>query len=682
MLFTLLSVLLDSAQRAWLLLGALSTLTIATVVLVAIVKPFRGVDDGNVVSDRDQGKNKDANEASKGENHNATGLTQTTAEPQQPQDEMLDATHATAEPQQLLDETHTMPDSKSLRQAAVMELIMVAEEVESVANSALLAELRQLKPSQLKKRAVAAGSTAQQIEDAEDADDTQAALMELIMAAEEVESVANSALLAELRQLKPSQLKKRAVAAGSTAQQIEDAEDADDTQAALMELIMAAEEVESVANSALLAELRQLKPSQQSAGELQMVVQTTGVDKTHFEQQPTCPKSHVQELRLGRQHLAQISHGGQIDFRQHYNGRAQARTMDSTLWRELQSIAQDDATFAAASGALGFDPAAGWTRAQFDTWCQARRQSLNDPDKEWHAHSELVAGFQSIQRKCERDQAVRQTKDKRDQAARKLADISTDSWGAGDRSMVVAQIIQLLNYGVAAICLRNKEIRSKQGEAGTSDGVAVFATIMGFLFIFVAVGDVVRTYIVERKEEKKNDSAQDDIGPKESARECTSSSMSMLQPEPEPELGETGQVTLALIKNDTACANRRLQKQHALSNVRYATKVAEKRRARNRTEGDFSRSSKEAIAKAAASNETGVAGNVATRLSEVAHEEEVVLTNKLEAMRTQSTAHYAKKVAAKRRDRGRTIGDFARRSGVPERRRWCKTCTLWLSSKC
>eukprot|EP01046_Picozoa_sp_COSAG06_P059107 COSAG06_NODE_12111_length_1422_cov_1.881330_1_plen_80_part_10 len=50
---------------------------------------------------------------------------------------------------------------------------------------------------------------------------------------------------AELRQLKPSQLKKRAAAAGATAQEIEEAEDAEDSRAALVTLILANEEAAS-----------------------------------------------------------------------------------------------------------------------------------------------------------------------------------------------------------------------------------------------------------------------------------------------------------------------------------------------------------------------------------------------------------------------------------------------------
>eukprot|EP01043_Picozoa_sp_COSAG02_P117914 COSAG02_NODE_54475_length_296_cov_0.482234_1_plen_63_part_10 len=59
------------------------------------------------------------------------------------------------------------------------------------------------------------------------------------------EASSDKDLLAELQQLKSSQLKKRATAAGATAQEIEEAEDAEDTRAALVTLILTNEEAES-----------------------------------------------------------------------------------------------------------------------------------------------------------------------------------------------------------------------------------------------------------------------------------------------------------------------------------------------------------------------------------------------------------------------------------------------------
>ena len=43
--FVLLSVLLNSDERAWVLLGSLVAITVATLALVAVDKPFRGKDD-------------------------------------------------------------------------------------------------------------------------------------------------------------------------------------------------------------------------------------------------------------------------------------------------------------------------------------------------------------------------------------------------------------------------------------------------------------------------------------------------------------------------------------------------------------------------------------------------------------------------------------------------------------
>ncbi len=193
-----------------------------------------------------------------------------------------------------------------------------------------------------------------------------------------------------------------------------------------------------------------------------------------------------------------------------------------------------------------------------------------------------------------------------------------------------------------------------------------------------------KSYILTAQSEAKQatlssrGATTDDIGSTGSAKERGSSVVSLIpQPEPEPELGETGQATLALMQNDATRVNQGLAEQHALSDARYAKKVADKRLHRGLGEGDFARRSKVAIVQAAT---PAAAGNGAT-LAKVAHEERLVIQEQLEAAHTKSRAHYAKKVAAKRLGRGRTIGDFARRSGVAEERSRCKDCTQWLSSQ-
>lgn len=69
-------------------------------------------------------------------------------------------------------------------------------------------------------------------------------------------------------------------------------------------------------------------------------------------------------------------------------------------------------------------------------------------------------------------------------------DGSTDDDGMSfaDKSMILAQACQLLNYGLAAICLRNKQSRMEQGRFGTDDDIELFAAFMvRFLHTEVAV---------------------------------------------------------------------------------------------------------------------------------------------------------------------------------------------------
>jgi hypothetical protein len=70
-----------------------------------------------------------------------------------------------------------------------------------------------------------------------------------------------------------------------------------------------------------------------------------------------------------------------------------------------------------------------------------------------------------------------------------------------DKLMIVAQVSQLVNYGVAAVCLQDKESRLLEGEFGTSDGIALFAAVTGFLMVGIQVGGLLYAY---RKERKKN----------------------------------------------------------------------------------------------------------------------------------------------------------------------------------
>ena len=110
-------------------------------------------------------------------------------------------------------------------------------------HQALRTELAQLRPSVLKKRAKAAGATAEEIEEAEDADDPKTALISLIVSRQASE-------LAGLASMKPSVLKKRARAAGASEAEIEEAEDGDDVKAALVALVLSNEKSASTKPSA------------------------------------------------------------------------------------------------------------------------------------------------------------------------------------------------------------------------------------------------------------------------------------------------------------------------------------------------------------------------------------------------------------------------------------------------
>ena len=103
---------------------------------------------------------------------------------------------------------------------------------------ALHAELSQLRPSALRKRARAAGVARDDIEKAEDAEEPQAAFIALIVSREGGQA-------ADLAAMKPSVLKKRARAAGASEAEIEAAEDADDAKAATIALVLAYENAAS-----------------------------------------------------------------------------------------------------------------------------------------------------------------------------------------------------------------------------------------------------------------------------------------------------------------------------------------------------------------------------------------------------------------------------------------------------
>jgi hypothetical protein len=116
---------------------------------------------------------------------------------------------------------------------------VVATEAADESSSGLHGELRALKPTQLRKRAKAAGADPDALDAADDADAPKEALIALIV---ELEAAAGGgdALRAELEGMKVSKLKKRAAKDGVAGSDIEEADDAAEPKEQLVRLILAA----------------------------------------------------------------------------------------------------------------------------------------------------------------------------------------------------------------------------------------------------------------------------------------------------------------------------------------------------------------------------------------------------------------------------------------------------------
>eukprot|EP01051_Picozoa_sp_SAG22_P004563 SAG22_NODE_247_length_13918_cov_7.885375_7_plen_1317_part_00 len=179
---------------------------------------------------------------------------------------------------------------------------------------ALLAELSLLTLRELRKRAIAAGVDADDLEDARDGDDPKAEVSGLIIEREVDAAVMGlsadqrkDALLAELSMLSLRDLRKRAVAAGVDGDDLEDARDGDDPKGEISALIAQKEIVDggaSVAESvaekrkALLAELALL-----SLRELRKRAIAAGVDADDLEdaRDGDDPKAEVSGLIIERE---------------------------------------------------------------------------------------------------------------------------------------------------------------------------------------------------------------------------------------------------------------------------------------------------------------------------------------------------------------------------------------------
>ena len=70
-----------------------------------------------------------------------------------------------------------------------------------------------------------------------------------------------------------------------------------------------------------------------------------------------------------------------------------------------------------------------------------------------------------------------------------------------DKLMIVSQLAQLVNYYVAAECLRSKESRLAEGSFGASEEVELFAAVVGFALVAVQAAGMIYAYRHERAKE-------------------------------------------------------------------------------------------------------------------------------------------------------------------------------------
>jgi hypothetical protein len=67
-----------------------------------------------------------------------------------------------------------------------------------------------------------------------------------------------------------------------------------------------------------------------------------------------------------------------------------------------------------------------------------------------------------------------------------------------DKLMIVSQVAQLVNYLVAAVCLRSKESRLAEGSFGASEEVELLAAVVGFALVAVQAAGMLYAYRHER----------------------------------------------------------------------------------------------------------------------------------------------------------------------------------------
>ena len=100
----------------------------------------------------------------------------------------------------------------------------------------------------------------------------------------------------------------------------------------------------------------------------------------------------------------------------------------------------------------------------------------------------------------------------------------------GDKLMLVSLASQLINYGVAAVCLQHKEERLGSGLEEMSDEVTLFAAVVGFLLVGVQVAGVVYTYLDEKADEKKKTNTTADVDKAQKANTKDATEMNFNNP--------------------------------------------------------------------------------------------------------------------------------------------------------
>jgi hypothetical protein len=176
------------------------------------------------------------------------------------------------------DEIEGAEEGESVK-AALIGLVVAKElEVAAPRQEARKRELSALKLKELRRRAVEAGATEDEIEGAEESESVKAALVELVVAKEPppdrgavaeaakaaAAAAANRMLAAleqELGQLKLKEIRRRAADSGAAEDEIEDAEESEDVRAALVALV-----VSHTRKGTPVADLSGAEPAEQSPG--------------------------------------------------------------------------------------------------------------------------------------------------------------------------------------------------------------------------------------------------------------------------------------------------------------------------------------------------------------------------------------------------------------------------------